>query len=241
MSTSSAFETQLEVEGECHAHHVPVVKNTFIALLKPSRKERRCETVPVHMRLLLESCSVSSDYKFTHSEASTDASGDECSESDVSSLAPAVPTPSFVRSNTKSCWRHQYRKKYDAVIRSVATALADSDLIAGVSIFDGAQECSIVLQVREEIDAVADIVLEFAQKTLLEVTTKSKCIYIMGYCTPQAFTRQPYGFEATFGAMENATKACWYFFKRGVCRHDANCSKQHAIYSVPVRVSIERV
>jgi hypothetical protein len=241
MLTNVACETQLEVESECRAHHAPVVKNTFIALLKPSRKARKCETVPADMRLLLESLDFSTGSKLTNSEVSTDASGDECNDMDVASLANFVPAPSFVRSNTKSCWRHQYRKKYDAVIKRVGTALTDSDLIAGVNISDSSQECSIVLQVREDVDAVAYTVLEFAQKTLLEVTTKSKCIYIMGYCTPQAFTRHPYGFEATLGAMENATTACWYFFKRGVCRHDGNCSKQHAIYKVPVRVSVERV
>jgi hypothetical protein len=90
-------------------------------------------------------------------------------------------------------------------------------------------------------DVVTDQVLAFAQKALLEVTANSKCIYVMGYCTPQAFTRHSHGFEVTLGAMENATKACWHVFKKGVCRHDINCSKQHAMYKVPLRLSVEQV
>jgi hypothetical protein len=146
-----------------------------------------------------------------------------------------------MRSNGKSCWKHQYRKKYDAVMKRIGMALAESDLLAGVTISDDAQDCCIVLQVRDEVESVAEQLLTLAQKTLLQVTTKSKCIYVMGYCTPNAFKSQAYGFEATLGAMENATTACWHVFKKGVCRHDINCCKQHAIYKVPVRVIVERV
>jgi hypothetical protein len=237
MSRTTVFEPQLEIEDSCH---VPIVKNTFIALLKPSDKKRRRVTIPADMRLLLESCETSSR---CNSEVTTDGSGDECLET-VSSFSPApslVLAPLLMRSNAKSCWKHQYRKKYDAVMKRVGMALAECDLLAGVTISDDAQDCSIVLQVRDEVDSVAEQVLAFAEKTLLEVTTKSKCIYVMGYCTPQAFKSQPHGFEATLGAMENATKACWHVFKKGVCRHDVNCCKQHAIYKVPVRVFVEHV
>jgi hypothetical protein len=196
------------------------------------------------MHVLLGSCGASSG---CNSEVSTDVSDDECTDTDASSVSLAPPSPSSVlaplvlRSNGKSCWKHQYRKKYDAVMRRVGMALAECDLLAGVKISDDSQDCSITLQVREEVDSVAEEVLAFAQKTLLQVTTKSKCIYVMGYCTPQAFTRQPFGFEATLGAMENATTACWHVFKKGVCRHDVNCCKQHAIYKVPLRVFVEQV
>jgi hypothetical protein len=241
MLSTTAFVTELESDEVCH---MPIVKNTFITLLRPTDRAKRRKTVPADMHLLLGSCGASSGF---NSEVSTDVSDDECPETDVSSSSHAPPPPSSVftplvmRSNGKSCWKHQYRKKYDAVMKRVGMALAESDLLAGVEISDDSQDCSITLRVRDDVDLVAEQVLAFAQKTLLELTTKSKCIYVMGYCTPQAFTRQTFGFEATLGAMENATKACWHVFKKGVCRHDVNCCKQHAIYKVPVRVFVEQV
>jgi len=93
--------------------------------------------------------------------------------------------------------------------------------------------------VRENDELLTSEILADAQKSLLEVTKQSKSIYVMGYCTPEAFVAQPYGFDTTLGAMENATKACWHVFKKGRCRHGCNCAKQHPIFEMPLQVVVE--
>lgn len=61
----------------------------------------------------------------------------------------------------------------------------------------------------------------------------------MGYCSPKPFVMQPQGFEATLAAMETKMNACWHMFKRGFCRHGAECAKQHPAVELPVRVVVE--
>lgn len=61
----------------------------------------------------------------------------------------------------------------------------------------------------------------------------------MGYCSPRPFLMQPQGFEATLAAMDSKTNACWHIFKRGFCRHGAECAKQHPVVQLPVRVVVE--
>jgi len=94
------------------------------------------------------------------------------------------------------------------------------------------------LIVRPVASSNADCIA-LAKEALLEAASKSKCIYLMGYSSPKPFTMQPQGFQATLGAMENAKSACWHIFKKGFCRHGANCCKQHPACEMPVHVLVE--
>jgi len=80
-----------------------------------------------------------------------------------------------------------------------------------------------------------------AQDALLEAAANSKCVYVMGYCAPKPFTLRPQGFEAKLAAMENASQACWHLFKKGFCRHGAECRTEHPKCEVLVNVLIDSV
>jgi hypothetical protein len=144
-----------------------------------------------------------------------------------------------IRSNAKatgSCKAH-HKVRLDKVIRNTVSLLEASDMIAKVDIVDGC----LIIQVHGAVDPVKQEVLTLAQKILLEVTTKSKCIYALGFATPNVFRSNADGFDVTLGAMESATRACWHVFKKGSCRHGASCSNQHPVLTVPVRVIIEAI
>jgi len=81
--------------------------------------------------------------------------------------------------------------------------------------------------------------IALAKEALLEAASCSRRVYVMGYCGPKPFTAQPLGFQATLGIMESTRSACYHVFKKGFCRHGAECSKQHPSYQVPVHVLVE--
>jgi hypothetical protein len=245
MLTTTDCENQMQIEGELH---VPVVKNTFIEVKKPTRSTIRRHSVPADL-CLLSDCEEVSSCDHSDAEASTDVSSDGCSESifgSVSSdealeqVAP-VADPPRVRPNPKHvCAQRSYQEKCDSVIRRTAKALEDSDLSKSVFVSEDASEGSIVIRVRAEEGVSVESILVQAQKALLETTKQSKSIYIMGFSSPHPFIEHQSGFSATLGAMENATRACWHVFKKGFCRHGSNCSKQHPIYQTGVRVLVEK-
>jgi hypothetical protein len=83
--------------------------------------------------------------------------------------------------------------------------------------------------------------ITMAKGTLVEAASKSKGVFVMGYCAPKPYIMQPQGFEATLGVMDNPKMACWHLFKKGFCRHGPGCIKQHPLCKVPVRVLIQGV
>jgi hypothetical protein len=99
-------------------------------------------------------------------------------------------------------------------------------------------EDTLTISVHVATETLKQQALAQAQKTLLEVTTQSKCVYIMGYASTNPFRLRADGFEATVGLMENATRACWHVFKKGFCRHGVTCNKQHPVFEVPLQVSV---
>jgi hypothetical protein len=129
--------------------------------------------------------------------------------------------------------------KFSFVIREMVRILQNSELIAKVEVCDTSGDCSIVVQTGSADDSLTEQVLTQAKQALLEAANHSKSVYVMGYCSPNPFTMVSQGFEATLGAMENAGQACWHLFKKGFCRHDADCCKQHPTHKVPVRVLVE--
>jgi hypothetical protein len=163
------------------------------------------------------------------------------------------PTPTIARLSSKAtafmpkeCAQEtsmdQYKMHFVRVLHSVARYLKKSELVVNVDISEDPKDCSIVLQVNgEEGDYLIERAVTLAKEALLDAASHSKCIYVMGYSSPKPFEIRAQGFQCTLGAMENAKEACWHVFKKGYCRHEGNCCKQHPGCSVPVRVLIETV
>mmetsp|Transcript_15606 Transcript_15606/g.24854 ORF Transcript_15606/g.24854 Transcript_15606/m.24854 type:complete len:524 (+) Transcript_15606:124-1695(+) len=128
--------------------------------------------------------------------------------------------------------------KFSFVIREVVKLLQSSSLTFKVEVCENSQDCSIVLQTDNGDEA--EQVLSLAKEALLQATSHSKSVYVMGYCSPNPFTPISQGFEATLGSMENAGQACWHLYKKGFCRHDSACNKHHPTHKVPVRVLVEQ-
>jgi len=232
----------MQLEGQLH---IPFVKNTFIQLVQPSVASARRMSLPPSLVLCRKGCDRLVDFKRTDSEVSTVASIYGSSyDSDEGTIVSMVSEQSSVISElpphvmssmkaSRSCKPH-HKARMDKVIRRAAKVLEACDMIVKVDIADG----SLTIQVLGASDSCTQQVLTLAQKTLLEVTTQSKCIYAMGFATPSPFRMHANGFEATLGTMENATRACWHVFKKGVCRHGANCCKQHPVLEAPLQVII---
>jgi hypothetical protein len=130
--------------------------------------------------------------------------------------------------------------KFSFVIREVVKLLQSSSLTSKVEVCETSQDCSIVVQTDGGDDCLAEQVLTLAKEALLQATSHSKSVYVMGYCSPNPFTPLSQGFEATLGSMDNAGQACWHLYKKGFCRHDSACNKHHPAHKVPVRVLVEQ-
>jgi hypothetical protein len=134
----------------------------------------------------------------------------------------------------------QYKHQCSKVIRSAVNELNKLEGVSNVALTDDPQEYVITIQLHGEANAeTTEDALNFAKQALLTATGQSKCVYIMGYCSPQPFTMGAQGFEGCFGAMENARQACWHVFKKGFCQHGDACSKQHPVFKIPIRVLVE--
>jgi len=134
-----------------------------------------------------------------------------------------------------------YKKRFAEVVAWAKKAIKGIQHVASVQVSDSPSGWTVIIQphgVAEE-DGQTDSLIAKAKEALLDAATKSKCVYLMGYCTPNPFTMRPQGFEATLGAMENAKSACWHVFKKGFCRHGDACSKRHAACTMSVEVLVE--
>jgi hypothetical protein len=83
--------------------------------------------------------------------------------------------------------------------------------------------------------------LKEVKDAFLAGSQASKHAYVLGYCSPKAFSDLPGGFELNIGVMEHPAYACWHIFKKGFCRHNTECVKQHPAARIAVRVLIEHV
>lgn len=134
-----------------------------------------------------------------------------------------------------------YKNRFAEVVATVRKNIMSSDHVAGVELCENDGTWCLVLKPCRECDETeqVELLMDIAKDAFLEATSESKCVYLMGYCSPKPFEMQPHGFQATLGAMENAKTACWHVFKKGFCRHGDTCSKTHAACEVPVRVLVE--
>jgi len=130
-----------------------------------------------------------------------------------------------------------FKKHIAEVIKITAASVRKSAHVGNLDVSEDENGWSLVIQPRgNQVDA--EILLNEAKEALLNVCSTSKSTYVMGYCGSNPFNMRPNGFEASLGCMRSAGSACWHVFKKGFCRHEGNCSKQHPAIEVPVRVLV---
>jgi hypothetical protein len=134
-----------------------------------------------------------------------------------------------------------FRKRLMEVFDIAKLAMQSSQCVAEVDMTECEGTLCFVLRPRVSHNSTCQIdeIIELAKNALWEAAEPSNCIYLLGYTVPKAFTPQPQGFSVNFGVMENANNTCWHIFKKGFCRHGANCSKKHPACQVLVRVLVE--
>mmetsp|Transcript_27101 Transcript_27101/g.42110 ORF Transcript_27101/g.42110 Transcript_27101/m.42110 type:complete len:261 (+) Transcript_27101:48-830(+) len=248
---ATARECDVHVAGEAH---VAIVKNTFIQVLEPGCRSARRSSLPASLHLCDFLFDTSSDTSFVASSVSPASCHPEREraetwcvpcinlqqstvQSSMSSEQSASVVEKFACARPKgklgSCQPH-HKARIQKAIRRVAEMLSTCGLVTQVDI----DEDTLTISVHVATETLKQQALAQAQKTLLEVTTQSKCVYIMGYASTNPFRLRADGFEATVGLMENATRACWHVFKKGFCRHGVTCNKQHPVFEVPLQVSV---
>jgi hypothetical protein len=148
---------------------------------------------------------------------------------------------STFHSNQRTEWEPWMRYPYDCakVIKRTMRMLQGSELIANVEKSQSSHECLLTIRMSAKGALQKDQVLAFAQKSLLDIASPCKSIYIMGFRSPSPFIPTLSGFDFKYGAMGNANAACWQVFKKGFCRHGDTCRKEHAVWEMPMRVLIE--
>jgi len=135
-----------------------------------------------------------------------------------------------------------YRQRFVDVVNNAKRIISDSMQVSRIELSETDGTWCLILKPNaacECDDTRTPDLLKIAQDALLEASSKSKCIYLMGFCSPEAFAVQPQGFQVSLGAMENAKTACWHVFKKGFCRHGTTCNKQHPACEIPLRVLVE--
>lgn len=144
---------------------------------------------------------------------------------------------------TQDLAKQPFKRHFEDVLNRAKRAMQESGYVANVEVRLDEDGWSISVQPIEMADGKwqTDRLLTIAKESLLQACSKSKCIYILGYCAPKPFVMRAQGFEATLGAMESARTACWHVYKKGFCRHGASCCKEHPACEMTVRVLVESV
>lgn len=137
----------------------------------------------------------------------------------------------------------RYKSHIADALRSAKVAIQESDDVVNVEISEHAGGWSLIIQPTGNGEDLQQnqILMSLAQEALLDAAASSKCVYVMGYAGPKPFDMRAQGFQATLGAMRSAKTACWHVFKKGFCRHDVDCVKQHPACQVPIHVLVEGV
>jgi len=152
----------------------------------------------------------------------------------LSSAAPAF-TPLALKSDVMS---HDYDHHFAKILKAAVKTMRESELALNVDVSDSLRDCAIVIQTPRDSVPVEEV-LELAHHALLDASSKSNCVFVMGFCAQKPFNMCPLGFEATLGVMESAISACWHIFKKGFCRHGDDCRKQHPSCKMSIRVLVE--
>lgn len=138
--------------------------------------------------------------------------------------------------------KEHYRQHFLDVLTWAMNVLQESPDITNVEVVDEQDGFNVIIQPNgRDREWQTESLLTLAKEVLLDAATKSRCVYLQGYCSPKPFVMKPQGFEAILSAMESPVTACWHIFKKGFCRHGNDCTKTHPAAEVPVRVVVESV
>jgi hypothetical protein len=137
--------------------------------------------------------------------------------------------------------KQQWNHRFEEVITWAKRSLQQSGEFAQIEVTDETNGWVIMLKPRALNDGSwqAEHPLTLAKQALLDASSTSKCVYVMGYAGAKPFTQTPQGFEATLGIMQNARSACYHVFKKGFCRHGTDCTKQHPACQQTVKFVVE--
>lgn len=118
--------------------------------------------------------------------------------------------------------------------------LQQSQNIMSVDVVQTSTGWSIVVTPTRRTSAPVDDVTALAKEALLKAAEESKDVYVLGFAFPEtAFAPKPQGFEAQLVVMEGVKRSCWGLLKRGSCRYDTACKKQHPLLQASVQVVVE--
>jgi len=134
-----------------------------------------------------------------------------------------------------------HKDQIQDVIYRARKAMEASHQVESVEISGDMSGFTVIVKPSGDDEYQTESLSTLAQEALLDSASASKCIYVMGYCAPKPFIMRPQGFEAKLAAMDNASRACWHVFKKGFCRHGAECRTEHPAIEVPIHVLIESV
>jgi len=144
--------------------------------------------------------------------------------------------PQFVPEKTE---KDGYEHSFTEVVQQVRQIISDSEQVAHAEVSEDASGWTLTIKPCGADEWQSESLMTLAKEALLDAASSSRNIYVMGYCAPKPFTMRAQGFQATLGAMESASGACWHYFKKGFCRHGDDCRTQHPAEQVSVQVLVE--
>lgn len=158
---------------------------------------------------------------------------------------PPLPNPPSVINNGDNRGAEGFKRQIASIIRDAMKIIEQAKEVFRITLHeDDRGEWTAVIYPRgqqsEDPAKAMEVLTALAKDTIMATANKSKHIYLIGYCASWTKAR-PCGFDATFAAMHNAGFACWHLYKKGFCRHESQCRKQHPQFLVPIHVIISVV
>jgi hypothetical protein len=137
-----------------------------------------------------------------------------------------------------------YKNRFMEVLDNAKAEIQKSSCVEHLDVTncDGTWCFVVRPSVAPEFACQTDEFLEWLEEVFLGAAQHYNGIYLMGFANGgcRAFTKEAQGFSAIYGAMDSSRNACWHVFKKGFCKHGADCGKQHPVCQVPVRVLLEK-
>jgi len=167
--------------------------------------------------------------------------GDECNKKH-----PVVEVPvqvllergQFNSSSTRSV--RDFKRHVADLAMSVLATLKRSPLTESVEASKEKRHQGWKLEVvlKESMMTHKDHVLSLAKDALLNVTSTSKHVYILGD-QAKPFVSKSLGFVTWLVDMQDEKKACWSLYTKGCCKRDSACRWEHPTCLVPFNIIVK--
>jgi hypothetical protein len=200
-----------------------------------SRRDSNLESMPslldkgLPFNAEFSECSTIADFDLDSDVASSSPDSISRSEASFCSIEDSDAISQQVAGSAKHLSQRRFRSAGGRVFKRFVKALESCDLVARVEASCGVEDCSVIVQVKDDDEGLIDSVSSFIQEALLDITSNSKGIFIMGYGSPDAFRATTNGFEATLVAMQSTRRTI--NFRDGLCSGDS-------VYRMPVKVFV---